>query len=70
MIKGIKDRQRIIELLQPTHAGNPFEKIFEEMPHVTPADVSEILAVLAEESRMDAAEHEARAEGREFRWWP
>jgi hypothetical protein len=65
MIKGIKDRQRIIELLQPVRAaGNPLQIIFEELPHVTPADIAEVAAVLAEESRMDAAEYEARADGK------
>ncbi len=64
-----KDRQRIIEIiLGGLAAGDAHEivvrRIFEQMPHVTPADISELCAVCAEEAHMDAAEHEARADGR------
>lgn len=68
MIKSIKDRRRVIELLKEgMKEGTLLDvigRIFEELPHITAADISEIAAVCAEESRMDAAEHEARAEGK------
>ncbi|MGA9456247.1 MAG: hypothetical protein WBV43_12320 [Pseudolabrys sp.] len=67
MIESKKDRQRIIELiLEGRAAGDTVEivvrRIFEQMPHLTGADIAELTAVCAEESRMDAAEHEARAD--------
>jgi hypothetical protein len=67
MIKSKKERQRIIELIAPTQTGNVVEnlrRITEEMPHITWTDIAGVAAVLAEECRMDAAEHEARADGR------